>query len=77
MDCTTGQNGLNQALQFNEAIDIDGVILTKYDSSAKGGIIPAICNKLKIPFYFIGTGEGLDDIKPFNKEEYIKELIGM
>lgn len=77
IDCTTGQNGLNQALQFNEAVDIDGVVLTKYDSSAKGGIIPAICSKLKIPFYFIGIGEGLDDIKPFNKEEYIKELIGM
>lgn len=77
IDCTTGQNGLNQALQFNEAIDIDGVILTKYDSSAKGGIIPAICNRVKVPFYFIGTGEGLEDIKPFNKELYINELIGI
>ncbi|QEN03794.1 signal recognition particle-docking protein FtsY [Thiospirochaeta perfilievii] len=77
VDCTTGQNGLNQALQFNEAVKIDGVVLTKYDSSAKGGIIPAICNRLNIPFYFIGTGEGLDDIKPFNKVEYIKELIGV
>lgn len=77
IDCTTGQNGLSQALDFNDAVDIDGVILTKYDSSAKGGIIPAICNKLKVPFYFLGVGEGLDDLKPFNKEEYIKELIGM
>lgn len=77
IDCTTGQNGLSQALDFNEAVDIDGVILTKYDSSAKGGIIPAICNKLNVPFYFLGVGEGLDDLKPFNKEEYIKELIGM
>lgn len=77
IDCTTGQNGLNQAMQFNEAVDIDGVILTKYDSSAKGGIIPAICGKLKVPFYFIGVGEGLEDIKPFNKELYIKELIGI
>ena len=65
IDCTTGQNGLNQALQFNEAVNIDGVVLTKYDSSAKGGIIPAICSKLKVPFYFIGVGEGLSDIKPF------------
>jgi fused signal recognition particle receptor len=77
VDCTTGQNGLNQALQFNEAVDIDGVVLTKYDSSAKGGIIPAICSRLKIPFYFIGVGEGLEDIKPFNKESYINELIGI
>ena len=77
IDCTTGQNGLNQALQFNEAVDIDGVVLTKYDSSAKGGIIPSICSKLKIPFYFIGIGEGLNDIKPFNKSNYIKDLIGI
>ncbi len=77
IDCTTGQNGLNQALQFNEAVKIDGVVLTKYDSSAKGGIIPSICNKLKIPFYFIGVGEGLEDIKPFNKELYINELLGI
>lgn len=77
IDCTTGQNGLSQALQFNEAVNIDGVVLTKYDSSAKGGIIPAICKKLSVPFYFIGIGEGLEDIKPFNKEQYIKELIGI
>lgn len=77
IDCTTGQNGLNQALQFNEAVDIDGVILTKYDSSAKGGIIPAICSRLHIPFYFIGTGEGLSDIKAFDKELYINELLGL
>ena len=77
IDCTTGQNGLNQALHFNDAVKIDGVILTKYDSSAKGGIIPSICNKLKIPFYFIGVGEGLEDIKPFNKDQYINELIGL
>ncbi|MBN2618747.1 MAG: signal recognition particle-docking protein FtsY [Spirochaetales bacterium] len=77
IDCTTGQNGLNQALQFNEAVKIDGVVLTKYDSSAKGGIIPSICSKLKIPFYFIGMGEGLNDLKPFKKEEYINELLGL
>lgn len=77
VDCTTGQNGLNQALQFNEAVDIDGVVLTKYDSSAKGGIIPAICSRLKVPFYFIGVGEGMEDIRPFDKELYIKELIGL
>ena len=75
IDCTTGQNGLNQAVQFNDAVNIDGIILTKYDSSAKGGIIPAICKKVNVPFYFIGVGEGLDDIKPFNKDEYIKDLI--
>lgn len=75
VDCTTGQNALNQALQFNEAVDIDGVVLTKYDSSAKGGIIPAICNKLKVPFYYLGVGEKLEDIKPFNREIFIDELL--
>lgn len=75
VDCTTGQNALNQALQFNEAVDIDGVVLTKYDSSAKGGIIPAICNKLKVPFYFLGVGEKLDDIKPFDRDSFIDELL--
>lgn len=75
VDCTTGQNALNQALQFNEAVDIDGVVLTKYDSSAKGGIIPAICNKLNVPFYYLGVGEKLEDIKPFNKEIFINELL--
>ncbi len=77
IDCTTGQNGLSQAIHFNDAVGIDGVILTKYDSSAKGGIIPAVCSKIKKPFYFIGVGEGLEDIKPFDKNLYIKELIGL
>lgn len=77
IDCTTGQNGLNQAIDFHEAVNIDGVILTKYDSSAKGGIIPAVCNKIGVPFYFLGVGEGIDDLVPFNKDKYIKELIGI
>lgn len=77
IDCTTGQNGLRQAEVFNEAVKIDGVILTKYDSSAKGGIIPAVCKKLGIPFYFLGVGEGLGDIVPFDKELYLCELLGV
>lgn len=77
IDCTTGQNGLNQAIDFHNAVNIDGVILTKYDSSAKGGIIPAVCNKIGVPFYFLGVGEGIEDLIPFNKDKYIKELIGI
>ncbi len=75
IDATTGQNGLRQAETFNDAVGIDAVILTKYDSSAKGGIVAAISRKLKLPFAFIGRGEGMDHLVPFNPEEYLDELL--
>jgi len=77
IDATTGQNGLRQAEIFHEAIGLNGVIMTKYDSSAKGGIIVPICKNLGLPFYFLGRGEGLDDLIPFDPSLYLDELLGL
>lgn len=75
MDATTGQNALNQAIEFKEVANITGIILTKLDGTAKGGMIISIKNKLGIPVKYIGTGEGIDDIQPFNAEEFVDALI--
>lgn len=75
IDSTTGQNGLHQAEVFHDAIGVDGIILTKYDSTAKGGLLVSISRTLDIPFYFIGKGEGLDDLVPFDPESYLDELL--
>jgi fused signal recognition particle receptor len=75
IDTTTGQNALRQAEVFNEALGIDSIVLAKYDSSAKGGIAVAIGRELKIPFSFIGSGEKFENLKPFNKEEFILSLF--
>ena len=77
IDATTGQNGLSQAMLFNQAVKLDGVILTKYDSAAKGGALVQIGKNLGLPIAFVGTGEGYDDIQPFDKEEYLNALIGL
>ena len=77
IDATTGQNGLSQAMLFNQAVKLDGVILTKYDSAAKGGALVQIGKNLGLPIAFVGTGEGYDDIHPFDKEEYLDALIGL
>ena len=77
IDATTGQNALRQAEVFHEAIGLDAVILTKYDSTAKGGIAVAIGRELGIPVAFICTGEGYNDIKPFDPEKYINEFLGL
>lgn len=77
IDATTGQNGLSQAMLFNQAVPLDGVILTKYDSAAKGGALVQIGKLLSLPIVFVCTGEGYDDIKPFDKEEYINALMGL
>ena len=77
IDATTGQNGLSQAMLFNQAVKLDGVILTKYDSAAKGGALVQIGKNLGIPIAFVGTGEGYDDIHPFDKVEYLDALIGL
>ena len=74
---TTGQNGLSHAMLFNQAVKLDGVILTKYDSAAKGGALVQIGKNLGLPIAFVGTGEGYDDIHPFDKEEYLNALIGL
>lgn len=77
IDAATGQNGLSQALLFNKAVKLDGIILTKYDSAAKGGALVQIGKTLNLPILFVGTGEGYDDIHPFDKEEYLNALIGL
>ena len=74
LDATTGQNGLSQAKYFTEAVDVTGIILTKLDGTAKGGIVLAICDQLKIPISYIGTGEGIDDIAPFDAQAFVEEL---
>ena len=75
LDATTGQNGLNQARIFKEAADVTGVILTKLDGTAKGGIVIAIQDELKIPVKYICTGEGLDDIQPFDANAFANAMF--
>jgi len=77
IDATTGQNGLNQAEIFQEAVGVDGVVLTKYDSAAKGGIALRISRDLGIPFCFLGTGETYDSLIPFDKDYYLDTLLGL
>ena len=75
MDATTGQNGLLQAKSFCQAIDIDGVFLTKLDGTAKGGIVFTICDDLHIPVAYIGTGERLQDMASFDAEVFVKSIF--
>ena len=75
IDATTGQNGLQQAKVFRETAGLTGIILTKLDGTAKGGICVAIAQELGVPVKFVGLGEGIDDLQPFNAEEYVKALI--
>lgn len=75
IDATTGQNGLIQAKQFSEAVGIDGIFLAKLDGTAKGGIVLAICDQLKIPIMYIGTGENLDDMAPFSAEAFVEAIF--
>ena len=75
LDATTGQNALNQAIEFKEIANITGIILTKLDGTAKGGMVISIKDKLGIPVKYIGTGEGIDDIQPFNAQEFVDALI--
>ncbi len=77
VDSTTGQNALRQAEVFNEAVGVDAVVLTKYDSTAKGGVAVTIGKELGIPVLFVCFGEKYDDIKPFDCEEYINEFLGL
>jgi fused signal recognition particle receptor len=75
IDATTGQNAYHQADSFNQAVKVDGIMLTKYDSLSKGGILINIQKNLGLPFYFIGTGEKLENIKVFNKEEFVENIF--
>lgn len=75
LDATTGQNALVQAQTFQEATNVSGIVLTKLDGTAKGGIVLAIRNKLNIPVKFVGLGEGIDDLQPFDPEKYVYGLF--
>jgi len=75
IDATTGQNGLRQAKVFSEAVDVDGVVLTKLDGTAKGGIALAIAEELGIPVKLIGVGETLEDLRPFDPSDYAQALL--
>ena len=75
LDATTGQNGLIQAEQFLETAGITGIVLTKLDGTAKGGIVFAIANELKLPVKYVGVGEGMDDLIPFNAENFVTALF--
>ena len=75
LDASTGQNALNQAVEFSKVTDVSGLILTKMDGTAKGGVALAISDQLSIPVRFIGTGEAVDDLIPFDAESFIKALL--
>ena len=75
IDATTGQNAISQVEYFNEAVGLDGIILTKLDGTSKGGIIVSIVNELKIPVCYVGVGEGIDDLLPFNAKDYVDSLF--
>ena len=75
IDATTGQNALPQVEYFNQAVGLDGIILTKLDGTSKGGVIVEIVDKLHIPVVFVGVGEGIDDLLPFNVQEFVDAII--
>lgn len=77
LDANTGQNALSQTKAFDDALDVTGLVLTKLDGTAKGGVIAAIAKSHPIPVRFIGVGEGLDDLRPFVAEEFVAALLGL
>jgi fused signal recognition particle receptor len=75
LDASIGQNALNQAREFHQAVGVTGISMTKLDGTAKGGIIFAIANELALPFRYIGIGEGVDDLRPFDAEQFVKAIF--
>jgi fused signal recognition particle receptor len=75
LDANTGQNSLNQLKAFDEALGLTGLILTKLDGTAKGGVVCAIARLRTLPLRFIGVGEGIDDLRPFAAEEFVSALL--
>jgi fused signal recognition particle receptor len=75
LDATTGQNAVSQAQMFHEALGVTDIVLTKLDGTAKGGIVVGICHQLKIPIRYIGIGEKLDDLRPFNPAEFVEAIL--
>ena len=75
LDATVGQNGLSQAREFLQAVGVSGIVLTKLDGTARGGIAVAIAHELKLPIRYVGVGEGIDDLVPFSAQEYVDALF--
>ena len=75
VDAGTGQNALNQAVQFHDTVGLTGITLTKLDGTAKGGIIFAIADRLGVPIRYVGIGEGIQDLRPFDADEFVKALF--
>ena len=75
LDATTGQNGIAQAKAFTEAVDVSGIVLTKLDGTAKGGVVLAVREELGVPVRLVGTGEGPDDIQPFRAEIFANRIL--
>ena len=75
LDAATGQNAVNQAREFSSVTNVTGIVLTKLDGTAKGGVVIPIYNELKIPVKFIGVGEGIDDLQPFDASVYAESLL--
>jgi fused signal recognition particle receptor len=75
LDAGTGQNAISQATQFQEAVEVSGLTISKLDGTAKGGVIFAIAKQLEIPIRFIGVGEQIDDLRPFDAKEYVAALF--
>jgi fused signal recognition particle receptor len=75
MDATTGQNGLEQARLFTEAARVTGIVLTKLDGTAKGGIVLAIATELKLPVKYVGVGEKMEDILPFDSDTFVESMV--
>jgi fused signal recognition particle receptor len=75
LDATTGQNGISQAKMFDEAVGLTGIILAKLDGTAKGGIVIAIANELKIPVRYVGLGEKIDDLEEFDPKDFVEALF--
>ena len=75
LDAGIGQNALNQTEQFQKAVDVTSLIISKLDGTAKGGMVFALANQFQLPIRYIGVGEGIDDLRPFNAEEFVEGLM--
>ena len=75
LDATTGQNAVNQAREFKAVTDISGIVLTKLDGTAKGGVVISIKNELNVPVKFVGVGEQIDDLQPFDNKQFVEALF--
>ena len=77
LDATTGQNGMRQAEVFAQVVDVTGIVLTKLDGTAKGGVVVSVQKELGVPVKFVGLGEGADDLAPFNPQDFVNAIIGL